>query len=253
MFLTVSLVCNVLLNNFALTISEIEFNVIKLMKYIEQRRDDVLLDRGDDISVAVQKALNLLLSSHIINKSKAGRKTQYSLAANAYLSATYYANMSSGHLYHRAFIEMALVKIMQDSSSDRIIHFWEEIMHLRNMFKFEFFYSNKPQFSSEIEAELELFDPKWRAIISDPEGDVNALLRKQELFVSKGMLLIHLEANKVVCHTLRSWDLEDEFIEKEFIDLCLFKGTFDWFASARSCYSRLELSQVIDFLVSSLQ
>lgn len=246
---TISLVCNVLLNNFALTIGEIEFNVIKLMKYIEQRRDDVLLDRGDDISVAVQKALNLLLSSHIINKSKAGRKTQYSLAANAYLSATYYANMSSGHLYHRAFIEMALVKIMQDSSSDRIIHFWEEIMHLRNMFKFEFFYTNKPQFSSEIEAELELFDPNWRAIISDPEGDINTLLKKQELFVSKGMLLIHLEANKVVCHTLRNWDLEDEFIEKEFIDLCLFKGKeLHW----QSRITRLD-SVSKPFLISALR
>ncbi|WP_296324032.1 HAD-IB family hydrolase [Winogradskyella sp.] len=221
---TVSLVCNVLLNNFAMTKREIEFNIIKLMNYIEQRKDDVLLDRGNDVSITVQKALNLLLSSHIITKSKAGRKTQYSLAANEYLSATYYANMSSGHLYHRAFIEMALVKIMKDKSSDRIIHFWEEIMHMRNIFKFEFFYSNKPQFSAEIEAELELFDPNWRAIISDPEGDIDALLKKQELFVSKGMLLIHLEANKVVCHTLRSWDLEDEFNDKEFIELCLFKG-----------------------------
>ena len=67
---TVSLVCNALLNNFAMTKREIEFNVIKLMNYIEQRKDDVLLDRGSDVSVTVQKALNLLLSAHIINKSK---------------------------------------------------------------------------------------------------------------------------------------------------------------------------------------
>jgi len=133
---TVSLVCNVLLNNFALTKKEIEANVIKLMNYIEQRKEDVLLDRGNKIGVTVQKALNLLLSAHIIQKSKAGRKTQYSLASNEYLSATYYANMSSGHLYHRAFIELALVKIKDDKSPDRIIHFWEEIMRLRNLFKF---------------------------------------------------------------------------------------------------------------------
>ena len=107
---TVSLVCNVLLNNFALTKKEIEANVIKLMNYIEQRKEDVLLDRGNKIGVTVQKALNLLLSSHIIQKSKAGRKTQYSLASNEYLSATYYANMASGHLYHRAFIELGIDK-----------------------------------------------------------------------------------------------------------------------------------------------
>ncbi len=246
---TVSLVCNILLNNFALTKKEIEFNVIKLMNYIEQRKEDVLLDRGLNISATVQKALTLLLSSNIIIKSKAGRKTQYSLAANEYLSATYYANMASGHLYHRAFIEMALVKIKDDTSSNRIIHFWKEIMQLRNHFKFEFFYTNKPKFSSEIEEELELFDKNWRHIIANPEGDIDALLKKQELFVSKGLLLVYLEANKVVCHTLNNWDLEDEFIEKEFIGLCLFKGKeLHW----QSRITRLE-SVSKPFLISALR
>ena len=246
---TVSLVCNVLLNNFALTKREIEANVIKLMNYIEQRKEDVLLDRGNKIGVTVQKALNLLLGSHIIQKSKAGRKTQYSLASNEYLSATYYANMSASHLYHRAFIEMALVKIKDDNSPNRIVKFWEEIMRLRNLFKFEFFYTNKPKFSSEIEDELKLFDENWREIIANPEGDINELLKKQELFVSKGMLLIYLEANKVVCHTLNNWDLEDDFIDAEFIDLCLFKGKeLHW----QSRISRLD-SVSKPFLISSLR
>jgi len=43
---TVSLVCNVLLNNFALTKKELEFNVLKLMNYIGQRKEDVLIERG---------------------------------------------------------------------------------------------------------------------------------------------------------------------------------------------------------------
>jgi len=246
---TVSLVCNVLLNNFALTKKEIEANVIKLMNYIEQRKEDVLLDRGNKVSVTVQKALNLLLGAHVIQKSKAGRKTQYSLAANEYLSATYYANMSASHLYHRAFIEMALVKIKDDHSAERIIHFWEEIMRLRNLFKFEFFYTNKPQFSTEIENELALFDKNWRAIIANPEGDINALLKRQELYVSKGLLLIYLEANKVVCHTLNSWDLEDDLVDSEFIDLCLFKGKeLHW----QSRISRLD-SVSKPFLASGLR
>ncbi len=246
---TVSLVCNVLLNNFALTKKEIEFNVIKLMNYIGERKEDVLIDRGNKIGVTTQKALNLLLSAGIIQKSKAGLKTQFSLASNEYLPATYYANMSSGHLYHRAFIEMALVKIKDDTSPNRILHFWEEIMRLRNLFKFEFFYTNKPQFSSEIEAELALFDPNWRTIIANPESDISALLAKQELFVSKAILLIYLEANKVVCHTLNCWDLEDEFSEKDFIELCLFKGKeLHWQARIR----RLD-SVSKPFLISGLR
>ena len=95
---------------------------------------------------------------------------------------------------------------------------------MRDLFKFEFFYTNKPQFSSEIEDELQLFDTNWRNIINDPKGDIEKLLSKQELFVSKALLLIHLEANKVVCSTLFDWDLEDEFSDNEFIEMCLFKG-----------------------------
>ena len=246
---TVSLVCNVLLNNFSLTKKEIEFNVIKLMNYIEQRKEDVLIDRGNSIKVTVQKELNLLQSSAIVQKNKAGYKTQFSLAPSEYLSATYYANMASGHLYHRSFIEMALVKIKDDHSSDRILLFWKEIMRLRNLFKFEFFYTNKPKFSSEIEAELTLFDKNWRDIISDPNGDIEALLAKQELFVSKAILLIYLEANKVVCHTLNTWDLEDDFSDSDFIEMCLFKGKeLHW----QSRISRLD-SVSKPFLISALR
>jgi putative phosphoserine phosphatase/1-acylglycerol-3-phosphate O-acyltransferase len=245
---TVSLVCNVLLNNFALTKAEIEFSVIKLMNYIEQRKNDVLIERGKSISASVQKALNLLKSSGIVQKNKAGYKTKYILNASEFLPATYYANMAAAHLYHRAFIEMALVKI-KDEKENRILSFWEEIMRLRNLFKFEFFYTNKPKFSTEIEAELNLFDKNWRTIINDSEGDIEALLSKQELFVSKGLLLIYLEANKVVCKTLQSWDLEDEFSESEFIELCLFKGKeLHW----KNRISRLD-SVSKPFLISALR
>ena len=246
---TISLICNVLLNSFALTKKEIEFSVIQLMNYIGERKEDVLIDRGKSIGVTTQKALNLLLGAGIIQKSKAGLKTQFSLAPTEYLTATYYANMSSGHLYHRAFIEMALVKIKNDTSQDRILHFWQEIMRLRNLFKFEFFYTNKPEFSSEIEEELYLFDKNWRAIITDSTKDITALLASQELFVSNAILFIYLEANKVVCHTLNCWDLEDEFSDDDFIELCLYKGKeLHWHGRIR----RLD-SVSKPFLISALR
>ncbi|MDO6596262.1 HAD-IB family hydrolase [Oceanihabitans sp. 2_MG-2023] len=221
---TVSLVCHVLLNDFALTKKEIEFKVNRLMTYIGRKQEDVLIDRGNKIGVTIQTALNLLHGARIIQKSRAGQKAQYSLVATEYLPATYYANMASGHLYHQAFIEMALVKIKGDTSNNRITHFWEEIMKLRNLFKFEFFYTNKPQFSSEIEAELMRFDKNWRAILADPNGNISALLKKQDLFVSRAILLSYLEADKVVCYTLNSWDTDDEFNEEDFIELAMFKG-----------------------------
>jgi len=97
-------------------------------------------------------------------------------------------------------------------------------MRLRNLFKFEFFYTNKSKFSSEIEDELLRFDKNWRAIIANPKGDISGLLRRQDLFVSRAILLSYLEADKVVCFTLSHWDTDDEFKENDFIDLAMFKG-----------------------------
>ncbi len=221
---TVSLICNVLLNDFALTKKEIEFKVKKLMEYIGKKQEDSLMDRGSPIAVSVQKALNLLQAGHIIRKSRAGQKAQFSVISTEYLSATYYANMVAGHLYHSAFVEMALVKVKDDTSPDRIVHFWEEIMNLRNLFKFEFFYTNKAKFSDEIEAELNRFDKNWREILNDPKRDVSEILKKQDLFISRALLLSYIEANKVVCHTLSHWDENDIFTEEEFLELCIFKG-----------------------------
>lgn len=221
---TVSLICNVLLNDFALTKKEIEFRVKKLMEYIGKKQEDSLMDRGNPIAVSVQKALNLLQGAHIIQKSRAGQKAQYSVISSEYLSATYYANMAAGHLYHSAFVEMALVKIKDDTSPNRIVHFWEEIMNLRNLFKFEFFYTNKAKFSTEIEEELNRFDKNWREIIGNPKRDISDILKKQNLFISRALLLSYIEADKVVCHTLNNWGEDDVFSEDDFLELCMFKG-----------------------------
>ena len=114
---TVSLICNVLLNDFALTKREIEFKVKKLMEYIDKKQPEALVDRGISIAASVQKALNLLQGAKIVQKSRAGQKAQYSIIAAEYLVATYYANMVAGHLYHSAFVEMALIKVKDDTSS----------------------------------------------------------------------------------------------------------------------------------------
>lgn len=221
---TVSLVCHVLLNNFSLSKKDIEFRVAKLMQFIEKRRVDVLLDRGKPIGKSIQNALNLLQKSGTVQKIKSGLKAQYCLSRDEYLSANYYANMASGHLYHRAFIELALVKIADDNSKDRLLNFWKEIMRLRDTFKFEFFYTNRAKFSDEIEQELDLFDSSWRKVVGNPKGDVKKLLEKQSFFVAESVLLNYLEAYKTVCHTLLDWNLEDDFTDDVFTNACLFKG-----------------------------
>ncbi|MBK9737513.1 MAG: HAD-IB family hydrolase [Saprospiraceae bacterium] len=221
---TISLICNALLSKFSLTKRGVESNVADLMQIIENHKSDALVDRGHPIGESVQRALNLLVHADIIHYQGDGLHTKYTIRKSNYLQATYYANMSVHHLYHRAFIELAMLKISHAGPNERLLSFWSEIMSLRDFFKFEFFYSPKDVFSTEIENELVYMLGASSDRIFDDNTDVTAILKDQKLLVAPVILGNYLEAYKVVAQGLQIWDVMVPFEEKSFIDYCLFLG-----------------------------
>lgn len=221
---TVSLVCTSLLSHFSLSKKQLEHRVSQLMHFIEQRKSNVLLDRNKSIGQSVQKAINLLIQGGIVQKTESGLNAQYFISENEYLRANYYSNMVANHFYHRAFIELALTKVAQYPAQGRIVRFWKEIMLLRDLFKFEFFYTNRAQFSDEIEAELSLFSPKWRKVLQGSKDGIYKLLSKQNFSVAEPVLLTYLEAYQVVLKSLKNWNPQTEFNKNAFINACIFSG-----------------------------
>ncbi|MEL6675148.1 MAG: HAD-IB family hydrolase, partial [Bacteroidota bacterium] len=149
-------------------------------------------------------------------------EAKYVLNSDNYLQATYYANMSVHHLYHQAFIELALLKSSEAKAGTRQEAFWEEIMSLRGLFKFEFFYSRKAQFSDETEANLEILTKDWRQLIEAPKSKINDFFQKQDLIVAPVVLYTYVEAYRVVAHVLLSSSPDANFEEKSLIEACLF-------------------------------
>ncbi|MEY3423013.1 MAG: hypothetical protein RIR48_3343, partial [Bacteroidota bacterium] len=222
---TVSLICNALLSKFSLTKRGVESNVADLMQIIENHKMDALVDRGMPIGESVQRALNLLVQAGIVKFQGDGLHTKYTVNRDKYLQATYYANMSVHHLVHRAFIELALVKIADVKSKEIHIDFWKEIMSLRDFFKFEFFYSEKDKFSTEIEFELKyMLGEKLINDIFAKNADLTSILRTQNLLVAPVILSNYLEAYKVVAEGMLIWDPSIDFEENAFVEYCLFLG-----------------------------
>jgi putative phosphoserine phosphatase / 1-acylglycerol-3-phosphate O-acyltransferase len=221
---TVSMVCMAVLSKFALTKRAIESNVSDLMQLIESHKFDALVDRGRPIGESVTVALNLLTKTGILLKQGESLHTKYTVNREKYLQATYYANMSVQHLYHRAFIELALLKIANIKSNDRSHRFWVEIMALRDFFKFEFFYSPKEIFTNEIEAELNFLYSNYQEALFEPDFDIIHLLKKERILVAPVILNNYVEAYQVVGQGLRVWDPEVDFEINKFIDYCLFLG-----------------------------
>ena len=222
---TVSLICNALLSKFSLTKRGVESNVADLMQIIENHKMDALVDRGMPIGESVQRALNLLVQAGSVKFQGDGVHTKYTVNRDKYLQATYYANMSVHHLVHRAFIELALVKIAEIKSKEIHIDFWKEIMSLRDFFKFEFFYSEKDKFSTEIEFELKyMLGEKLINDIFAKKADLTSILRTQNLLVAPVILSNYLEAYKVVAEGMLIWDPSIDFEENAFVEYCLFLG-----------------------------
>ena len=221
---TASLICTSLLSKFALTKKEVEQNVIELMEMIESHKPDALVSRGKSVSQSIQSSLNLLSKSRIVQQIGSGLTAKYSIVPENYLTATYYSNMAVHHSYHRAFVELALARVNEGESTNRLLTFWEEIMALRDLFKFEFFYSNKASFSDEVEAELEFINPEWETILLNPKNNVFELLKDQKIIMSQVVLSTYLEAYKVVATALKTLDPKREYEVKNLITTSLFVG-----------------------------
>ncbi len=221
---TTSLICISLLSKYSLSKRGIESDLSDLMQLIESYKPDALVDRGKPIGESVQSALALLQRAQLIKQQGESLNAKYVINSDHYLSTIYYANMAVHHLYHRAFIELSLVKIADLPPEERLTTFWTEIMALRDLFKFEFFYSRKPQFSDEIEANLEFLLPDWPKAFADPKADLMGLLKAQKVLVSPVVLNTYLESYRVVCQALLSLDTSLPFDEAEFVDTCLFLG-----------------------------
>jgi putative phosphoserine phosphatase / 1-acylglycerol-3-phosphate O-acyltransferase len=221
---TISLICTALLSKFSLTKKGLESNVSNLMQIIENNTADTLVDRGMALTESVQRAVHLLLNAQIIKQQGDGLHTKYTINREKYLEATYYANMSVHHFFHRAFIELALMKVAYLKGMERQHSFWKEIMKLRDFFKFEFFYDTRYKFTDNIEGEMKFIrNFNWQNDLKS-NADLLEILDRQEILVAPVILNNYLEAYKVVAEGLLIWDPEIEFNENTFMEYCLFLG-----------------------------
>lgn len=221
---TASLICTALLSKFALTKKEAEQYVIELMEMIEHHKKNTLVSRGKSVTQAIQSSINLLSRARVVQQIGSGLSARYSIVPENYLTATYYSNMAVHHLYHRAFIELALAKVKDMKADHRLHSFWLEIMELRDMFKFEFFYSNKAKFTEEIESELYFINPQWEVYFQKEDADVLEILENQNIVMSQVVLSTYIEAYSVVGHALKTLDKGRKYDDKQLLTTCLFRG-----------------------------
>ncbi len=221
---TVSLICTALLSKFALTKRSTEAIVLELMQIIAAHHPDALVDKGTNLSEKIQRALNLMLKGKLIQLVGDGVNAKYSIVPENFLKANYFANMATHHLYQRAFIELAIAKLIQVRSKDPLLFFWQEIMAIRDLFKLEFFYANKSTFTDQIEHQMTSIHPEWMNMITEDPKRLKSLISSQKIFVSQVLLKTLIEAYKIVAYSLKSLEPNRTYDDKQLMRTCLFYG-----------------------------
>ena len=207
----------------AQTIEELRNGMNDLRKWAKHRNIRFTSDFDDRNVEHTRKLIDAMVNSELINRYDEGPETVYAVAADQHMLASYYRNTIVHHFVTKAISELALMHAIAHPEKARV-EFWSEANRLRDMFKFEFFYSPTEEFNADIRCELEFFDSGWEEKLDDSSDYGRQLLRKMTPLVAHCTLRPYIEAYRVVVDVFASLEADQSLDEKATVSACFKYG-----------------------------
>ena len=209
----------------ALTLAETVAALEEVVQYIGRRRLPVTEDADLSRSGYVKGALQSLVEHGVVTCYAGGPEAVYAIGAGQHLTAAYYRNTVAHFLVPGAIAELALLAASEAAEGEaREARFWREVMLLRDLLKFEFFFSDKDTFRREIGEEIALHDADWRGAFTGGPDAILSLLRKFRPFAAHLVLRPFLEAYRVVADVLETCPPNEDVQDETFLARCLGLG-----------------------------
>lgn len=205
----------------SLTLAEVSSTVRPLAEYVQGRNWPVAGAATPAERSAIRHTLQELVNSGVLSCYEGGHETVWGIAAGKHLVAAFYRNTAIHILVDRAISEVALLATAE-STGDRRIAVREEALRLRELLKFDFFFSGRSEFGAELAAELRLLDVQAEEKTEVDPMDLRLRLAQARPHVAHLVLRPFLDAYHVVADGLVRW--EDEFDERRFLAECLKVG-----------------------------
>src|SRR5262249_1949810 len=108
-------------------------------------------------------------------------------------------------------------------TDDPVSQAWERSFALRDLLKFDFFFSERETFREEMKAEMRLLDPRFRARAADPATRHQTLV-EAPFVVAHRVLTAFLEAYYVVADRLAAHPADTPVDKPAFLDQCVNVG-----------------------------
>jgi glycerol-3-phosphate O-acyltransferase len=172
---------------------------------------------------AVRSALATLVREGVVTEFTEGTEPVYAIAADKHLEAAFYRNNVIHHFVTRAITELALVHAAEGEFADRGAEVWEEALRLRDLLKFEFFFSRKRTFAEELRTEMGILDPGWEHRPAEP-AEIRSVLASARVHLAHRVLGPFVESYGVVADRLATRDPRAALDETAFLKECVGVG-----------------------------
>jgi glycerol-3-phosphate O-acyltransferase len=180
----------------AQTIGELQDNMDVLRTWAEHRDVKFTSDFEEGNREHMLEIINHMIDSKLIRRYDEGPETVYAVAPDQHAEASYYRNTIVHHFVTKALTELALMEAA-NATENSIDVFWKEADRLRDMFKFEFFYSPTEEFRADVKAELAFFDKSWEKKL-EKRTSTSDLLKNFTPIVAHASLKPYIEAYRIV-------------------------------------------------------
>jgi glycerol-3-phosphate O-acyltransferase len=168
--------------------------------------------------------LGLMIAEGIVTRYDEGPEVIYGVAMAQHPVASYYRNTIIHFFVNKAIIELALMKACETVNPAGVEVFWAEVDYLRDLFKFEFFYSPTEEFHQQIRDEIDRYDIDWSTLITEGPIGFQKILGALSPIVSHVTLLTYAEAYSVVADLVARMDAWDTLEEQDCITQALKLG-----------------------------
>jgi len=208
----------------ALTLVEVFDLVNPLLEYARQRSLPTSQLEPLRHYHGVLHALDGLVEIGIVSRYDDGLEPVFRIEAGQHAVAAFYRNSAVHWFINRAILEMAVsAGIQQDLGKETWKAARDITLAIRDLLKFEFFFSEKHSFRDELIAEAELIGADWRVATADRE-DRKAYLANAPFLVAHRVLPAFLEAYHILASRLACKPTAHLLDRKQLLDECMTVG-----------------------------
>lgn len=205
----------------ALTLDQLHHTLQDALDYLERKQipmtNSALRLRTPE---GVRAALDAMSGGHPVTAVDSGRQPVWYIAPQDEHEAAFYRNSTIDAFLETAIVELAMAHAAK-VESDPVEAFWSQVMRLRDLLKFEFYFADSAKFREHIIEEM-----SWQAnceqqLAAGGEA-IYAMLRAKRPIIAGAMLRPFLEAYELVADVLRG--TPPDISEKDLTKLALGVG-----------------------------